>query len=142
MNAATVFDICHSAYRQAYAEVYEKCGMKALDASAFKKTSWRPDKKPRVVDFLADFSLAGREALRRESKNSRLIFFEMYCLGGAPWKASCRNAGISEITGADWLDEIRLIVGVELVARGIYPVRGYFLEQTQELFDAQGAQRA
>ena len=132
MNAGYVFDVCSSAYRQAWAEVYEKCGMKALDAGAFKKTTWRPDKKPRVVDFLADFALAGRAALEREGGHSRLILFEMYCLGGAPWKRTCRIVGISELTGAEWLEEIKGIVGMELVARGIYPVRRYFLEQTAE----------
>ncbi len=128
MNPRFIFDSCYDAYREAWAHAYLKGGMKALDASAFKRTTWRPDNKPRIVDFIADFSLAGCEALKREGHASRLIFFRMYCLGQAPWKAACRNVGISEFTGADWLDEIRAIVGKELLARGIYPTKKYFLE--------------
>jgi hypothetical protein len=129
VNISFIFDVCYDTYRQAWAEVYEKCGMKAMDASAFKRTTWRPDNRPRAVDFLADFAMAGREALAREAKDSRKVFFEMYHLGGASWRACCRNAGINELTGADRLDEIRVIVGKELLARGIYPVRKYFLEE-------------
>lgn len=146
VNTQFIFDVCHDAYRHAWAEVYEKCGMKAIDAGAFKNTTWRPDNKPRMVDYLADFSMAGRAALQRADKHSRLVFFEMYCLGQASWRRACRNVGINELTGANWLDEIRTIVGEELLARGVYPVRNYFLEpisyNSEEALQRESADRA
>lgn len=129
MNAYFVFDVCFDAYRQAWEDVYSG-GMRAVDAGDFKGTSWKPDKKPRLQDFLADFAMAGRAALAGEMRSRRLILFELYHVGGAGWKATVRHLGVSEFIAAQWLDEIRSAVGQELIDRQVYPVRKYFQQPT------------
>ena len=57
---------------------------------------------------------------------SRMAMFRVYYLGGAEYKAARRHLGISELTWADWAEEIRTRVGQELSRSGVFPPSKYF----------------
>jgi hypothetical protein len=57
---------------------------------------------------------------------SRMAMFRVYYLGGAEYKAARRHLGISELTWADWAEEIRRRVGQELSRSGVFPPSKYF----------------
>jgi len=61
---------------------------------------------------------------------SRMAMFRVYYLGGADYQAARRHLGISEITWADWAEEIRGRVGRELTRAGVFPPSKYFRETT------------
>jgi len=156
MKTRDAFEICHEIYVAARALVDERLSTTQLASSA--KFLWRPDLHPRLVEYVADFALAGERALAsfdgpgsnafcRESRRSgsgspncigaapiprasRLILFRMYYLGGAEYRAARKTLGISERTWADWADEIRNLVGRELLRRGMFPPARYFREMS------------
>src|SRR2546425_6401281 len=49
----------------------------------------------------------------------RSILFRVYYLGGAEYHTARKHLGISELTWADWADEIRDRVGRELLRAGM-----------------------
>ena len=57
---------------------------------------------------------------------SRMAMFRVYYLGGAEYQAARRHLGISELTWADWAEEIRTRVGRELAQTGVFPPSKYF----------------
>ena len=59
---------------------------------------------------------------------SRLAMFRVFYLGGAEYHAARRHLGISELTWADWAEEIRARVGRELLRARMFPPSKYFLE--------------
>jgi hypothetical protein len=122
-----VFDVCLTVYRGCRDQIaYGRLG--AVDASAFKQKQWRPDRKPRAEDYAADFARAGKEALNREGRHSRMVLFQFHYLGGAGYEETRRWLGLSEMGWVKWTEEIRTLVGQELVRRQIYPPEKYFEE--------------
>jgi hypothetical protein len=120
------FDICHEVYVNARRVLDNKLG--TLNLEAPRKYQWRPSHRPKLAEYVADFALAGQRALDSPRLASRLILFRVYFLGGAPYHAARRHRGISELTWADWADEIRDRVGRELLRAGIFPPGRYFHE--------------
>ena len=59
-----------------------------------------------------------------------MAMFRVYYLGGADYQAARRHLGISELTWADWADEIRRLTGRELIRTGVFPPSKYFRETT------------
>jgi hypothetical protein len=59
---------------------------------------------------------------------SRMAMFRVFYLGGAEYQAARRHMGISELTWADWAEEIRMRVGRELLRARMFPPSKYFLE--------------
>jgi hypothetical protein len=57
---------------------------------------------------------------------SRMVMFRVFYLGGAEYQAARRHLGISELTWADWAEEIRTRVGRELTRAGVFPPSKYF----------------
>ncbi len=57
---------------------------------------------------------------------SRMVMFRVFYLGGAEYQAARRHLGISELTWADWAEEIRTRVGHELAQAGVFPPSKYF----------------
>jgi hypothetical protein len=55
-----------------------------------------------------------------------MVMFRVFYLGGAEYQAARRHLGISELTWADWADEIRTRVGKELASTGVFPPSKYF----------------
>lgn len=117
-----IFDICYGAYRAACCGRSELPALEATKAKSGRRRSSKAGKS----DYIVDFAKAGRAALKAAEMHSRLVLFEVYHLGQAPWSAAWKHVGVNEITAADWLNEIRAIVGNELKARGLYPPGEYF----------------
>jgi hypothetical protein len=152
MLATFAFDVCHDVYLAAREAIDTKIA--TLNAESSGKYQWRPDRMPRLAEYVCDFARAGERALGvdsrdRQSKSrraedcptlyspsqrpfraSRMAMFRVYYLGGADYQAARRHLGISELTWADWAEEIRKGVGRELTRAGVFPPSRYFLETT------------
>ena len=57
-----------------------------------------------------------------------MTMFRVFYLGGAEYSAARRHLGISEVTWADWAEEIRRLAGRELTRAGLFPPSRYFRE--------------
>jgi hypothetical protein len=166
MLATFAFDVCHDVYRAAREAIDAK--IPTLNAEASGKYQWRPDRMPRLAEYVCDFARAGERALggevragkgngrqaeacptqfraspsRKEFRASpshgpfrasRMAMFRVYYLGGADYQAARRHLGISELTWADWAEEIRGLVGRELTRAGVFPPSKYFREATAKI---------
>jgi hypothetical protein len=155
MLATFAFDVCHDVYLAAREAI--DCKIPTLNAEASGKYLWRPDRAPRLSEYVCDFALAGERALgagscesemqgriRRGSaadgledlsslpvRASRVAMFRLFYLGGAEYQVARRHMGISELTWADWSEEIRDRVGRELTRAGMFPPSKYFREMSQ-----------
>jgi hypothetical protein len=145
MLATFAFDVCHDVYRAARESIDTM--VPTLNAESCGKYQWRPDRMPRLAEYVCDFARAGERALgggldsgktkgrQPEAyptffRASRMAMFRVYFLGGAEYQAARRHLGISELTWADWADEIRRLVGRELTRAGVFPPSKYFRETT------------
>jgi len=157
MLATFAFDVCHDVYRAAREAIDAK--IPTLNAEAAGKYQWRPDRMPRLAEYVCDFARAGERALggevcarkgnsrqaeacptqfrasplQKEFRASRMAMFRVYYLGGAEYQAARRHLGISELTWADWAEEIRGLVGRELTRAGVFPPSKYFRETTAKI---------
>jgi hypothetical protein len=168
MLATFAFDVCHDVYRAAREAIDAK--IPTLNAEASGKYLWRPDRMPRLAEYVCDFARAGERALgvveraggrggsgrgngkdERDGRDgikvkgrqaeacptfiraSRMAMFRVYYLGGAEYAAARRHLGISELTWADWAEEIRGRVGRELTRAGLFPPAKYFREMTERI---------
>jgi hypothetical protein len=157
MKPSTAFDVCHEVYAAAREIVNTR--MPTLQFDRASKFLWRPDLRPRLVEYVADFALAGARALgeegarggksaasdkfsrelrvrwrprrkSRELRASRLVLFRLYYLGGAEYQAARRLLGLSETSWSFWTEEIRKRVGRELLRAGMFPPSRYFREMS------------
>lgn len=137
MKTSAAFDVCHEIYRAARELVDSR--LPTMQLASVSKFSWRPNVHPRLVEYVADFALAGERALAEAAsphhgrsgaplRASRLILFRMYYLGGAEYRAARHLLGISELTWSQWTEEVRTRVGRELLRSGMFPPRRYFRE--------------
>ncbi len=198
MLTTFAFDVCHQVYCAAREVIDNR--ISTLNAESAGEYLWKPDRLPRMAEYVCDFELAGERALgaarthspaaeralgagRAESlagvencfagvdagidgdgvacggtragakagflgghgaraeacaraqasacagrrmPASRAVLFRIYYLGGAEYRAARRHLGISELTWADWTEEIRRAVGKELMGAGMFPPSGYF----------------
>ena len=118
------FDVCWDAYRNCR----DAGGLRAGDiVDGFqKKKQWRPAANARATDYCADFAGAGLDALTRAGQSSRLILFRVFYLGLAPYHSARHFLGLSDLAWVQWTEQIREIVGRELMARGLDAVKEYF----------------
>jgi hypothetical protein len=136
MLATFAFDVCHDVYRAAREVIDTKIATVNLETSG--KYTWHPDRMPRLAEYVADFALAGERALEGHAKlhaagalrASRMAMFRVFYLGGAEYSVARRHLGISELTWADWAEEIRGRVGGELARAGVFPPSKYFREMS------------
>lgn len=175
MLATFAFDVCHDVYRAAREAIDSK--IPTLNAENSGKYQWRPDRLPRLAEYVCDFARAGERALGESGTDvslsgfspilgenrqnipgnqpalrsrrrriygtqqaeacstgglgpSRMAMFRVYYLGGAEYQAARRHLGISEVTWADWAEEIRRSVGRELTRMGLFPPSKYFQEES------------
>jgi hypothetical protein len=123
------FDTTHAVYRQAWEECFTQGHVRALDASALKRGgTWKPDRRPRLEDFIADFILAGKQSLEAEKLSSRVVLFNVYYAGNCPYERAKHWFGLSDQGWARWTEDIRRVVGKELMKRQIFPPKKYFEE--------------
>ena len=80
------FDVCWEVYRGAREVLESKRGISALSWKDTGKFLWRPDIRPRLNEWVADFALAGQKALEEPDWASRMVLFRLYYLGLAPYE--------------------------------------------------------
>jgi hypothetical protein len=120
------FDVCWEVYRGAKEVMEAKRGISALKPEDVTKFLWRPDFRPRLTEWVTDFTLAGKAALNGPRNASRTALWRVYYLGLAPYDRARQFLGISEQTWVNWTDEIRRRCGAELIRREMFPPRKYF----------------
>ena len=74
-----------------------------------------------------DFALTGKSALEGPDWASRIVLFRLYYLGLAPYENARDFLGLSETTWVNWTEQIRHRCGKELLSRGMFPPRKYFV---------------
>ena len=122
------FDVCWEVYRSARELLDAKRGVCALNWEDATKFLWRPDIRPRLNEFVADFALAGKSALEGPDWASRLVLFRLYYLALRPYDPTRHYLGLSETNWVTWTEQIRRRCGQELLARGMFPPRKYFTQ--------------
>lgn len=120
------FDVCWDVYRAAREVLETKRGISALNWKEASKFLWRPDIRPRLNDWVADFALAGEAALEEKGRASRMVLFRTYYLGLAPYQQARNWLGLSETSWVKWTEEVRRRCGEELLRRGMFPPKKYF----------------
>jgi hypothetical protein len=126
VKAELAFDVCWEVYRGAREVLEAKRGISALKPEDCGKFMWRPDFRPPLNEWVADFSLAGQAALDGPERASRMVMFRLYYLGLAPYERARHFLGISERSWVNWSEEVRRRCGKELLRRGMFPPRRYF----------------
>jgi hypothetical protein len=121
------FDVCWEVYRGAKEVLEAKRGISAVSLSESTKFLWRPDVHPRINEWVADFALAGKAALDGPDWASRMVLFRVYYLGLAPYEKARHFLGLGERSWVNWTEEIRRACGNELLRRGMFPPRRYFV---------------
>ncbi len=121
MRAKDAFDICYEVYVGARQVLEEK--RFTVNPEFVADGLWRPDYKPKLAEYLADFALAGERGLGGARSGSprlasRLILFRVYYLGRAPYHQARRHLGISELTWSQWAKKSASAWGGNCCARG------------------------
>jgi hypothetical protein len=128
IKAELAFDVCWDVYRTSREVLEAKRGPGALQPDEISKYLWRPNFRPRMNEFVADFTLAGKAALEAPEMASRAVLFRLYYVGLMPYERARNFLGISEINWVQWTEEIRRRGGKEMLRRGMFPPRRYFKE--------------
>ena len=128
VKAEFAFDVCWDVYRSAREVLESKRGLSALNQKDMSKFLWRPDIRPRLTEWVADFTLAGQAALDGPAWASRMVLFRLYYLGLAPYDRTRHFLGLSEMSWVQWTEVIRQRCGKVLLKRGMFPPRRYFRE--------------
>jgi len=124
------FDVCWDVYRMAREVLESKRGLSALNQKDMGKFLWRPDIRPRLTEWVADFTLAGQDGLDGPEWASRMVLFRLYYLGLAPYERTRHFLGLTEHSWVQWTEAIRQRVGKALLKRGMFPPRRYFREMS------------
>jgi hypothetical protein len=120
------FDVCWEVYRGAREVLETKKGVCALNWQDSSRFLWRPDFRPRLNEWVADFALAGQAALDGPEHASRMVMFRLFYLGLSPYDTARHFLGLSEMSWVKWSEEVRRRCGQELLRRGMFPPRKYF----------------
>jgi hypothetical protein len=120
------FDVCWDVYRGAREVLETKKGVCALNWKDSTRFLWRPDIRPRLTEWVADFALAGQAALDGPEHASRMVLFRTFYLGLAPYENARHFLGLTELAWSTWSEEVRRRCGKELLYRGMFPPRKYF----------------
>jgi hypothetical protein len=128
VKAEFAFDVCWEVYCSVREVLETKRGaVAARDWKDTEKFLWRPDIRPKLSEWVADFALAGQAALDGPEWASRMVMFRMYYLGLVPYERARHFLGLSEHSWVNWSEEIRRRCGKELLHRGMFPPRKYFV---------------
>lgn len=120
------FDVCWEIYRGAREVLETKRGVCALNWKDSAPFLWRPDIRPRLNEWVADFALAGQSALDSPDLASRMVMFRLFYLGLTPYDSARHFLGLTEWTWSKWSEEVRQRCGKELLRRRMFPPRRYF----------------
>lgn len=100
--------------------------MRALDPTDYHDHLWRPDRRARPKDFVADFKICGRKSLVDMNLDSRLVFFELYYVDSVDYNFARAIVGLNEMAGVRWTEQIRSVVGAACLERQLFPPKQYF----------------
>jgi hypothetical protein len=120
------FDVCWDVYRGAREVLETKRGVCALNWQDSSRFLWRPDIRPRLNEWVADFALAGQAALESPEYASRMVMFRLFYLALTPYDSARHFLGLTELTWSKWSEDVRQRCGRELLHRGMFPPRKYF----------------
>ena len=121
------FDVCWEVYRNAREVLDSKRGISALNMKDMGKFLWRPDIRPRLNEWVADFALAGQKAL--ESPECRFTYGAVSRVlpghgavrAGAPFSGAQRN-GLGELDGRNTASlRQRVFAAADVPAAKIFP---------------------
>ena len=87
---------------------------------------WRPEFRPGLNAWIADFTLAGQTALEGPEWASRMVLFRLYYLGLTPYERARHFLALSEQSWVNWTEQIRRRCGRELLHRRMFSPRKYF----------------
>lgn len=124
-----MFEICHELYERLQ-PVKAKIGSINPESSVkVHAVGLKGDGHMRILEYLADFELAGRRALAH--KPNQLKVFSLYHCRLIPYKRAVKQLRLKE-SSFDWqVDVIKREVGKELVRTGIFPPNAYFNERSR-----------
>jgi hypothetical protein len=111
---------------------FARAGERALGGRSINENSrgGQTEAYPALARGNASQTRFSASASQRPVRASRMAMFRLYYLGGAEYYAARRHLGISELTWADWAEEIRRLVGGELTRAGVFPPSKYFREMS------------
>ncbi len=92
MLATFAFDVCHDVYLAAREAIDTK--IPTLNAEVCGKYQWRPDRMPRLAEYVCDFALAGERALGMDCGAAK----------GKGWQAGVKGG---RMRGKGWLAETK-----------------------------------
>jgi len=101
------FDVCWEVYCSAREVLDTKRGISSQNWKNSDKYLWWPDIRPRIGEWIADFTLAGQAALDGPEWASRMVMFRLYYLGLAPYERARHFLGLSEHSWVTWSEQIR-----------------------------------
>jgi hypothetical protein len=128
------FDVCWEVYRGAREVLESRRGVSAMNLEDTAKYLWKPDIRPRLTEWVADFALAGKAALLGPEHASRMAMFRVFYLGLAPYEQAKEFLGLTERGWLNWSEDVRRLCGEELLRRGMFPPRKYFKSERQAEF--------
>jgi len=111
------FDVCWEVYQGAREVLEAKRGVAALNWEREVKYTWKPELRPKLKDWVADFALAGQAALKGPEWASRMVLFRLYYLGLAPYERARQFLGLCERGWVKWSEEVRRCCEEEILRR-------------------------
>ena len=129
MRAAEIFDICHARYRgmREWLAGRPKASAGRLDVPA-SGYQWRPE-RARAAEYVADFEMCGRRALRRPMWKGRRRLFAIYFCRGIEYRRAIALLGVPSGTFDYWAQEVKQTVGREFTRAGLFPPGKYFRQR-------------
>lgn len=86
---------------------------------------WRPD-RARAEEYVADFEMIAKRALRRPEWRGRLKLFHIYFLRAVEYRRAITLVGVAPATFDYWLSEVKKACGREFARTGLFPPGNYF----------------
>ncbi len=131
MKATEIFDICLARYRSLREWL---AGRPEASAGRLDVPSggyqWRPE-RARAAEYVADFEMAARRALRRPIWKGRRRLFAIYFCRGVEYRRAIVLVGVPSGTFDYWAQQVKQTVGRELARAGLFPPGKYFRERSK-----------
>jgi len=119
-----IFQPCHSIYKEYRFLLAESVTVRNPLTIPYGKVL--PAKGPRMDDYVANFDLAGRRALRQPGRELKRRLFQTYYVEDTSYQGTLKLLRIRPDVFDYWTMEIKRTVGEELARAGIYPPDRYF----------------
>lgn len=124
MKPREMFEVCHARYRGLKLFLGGHVAAVDLDSPS-GGYRWRPD-RARAEEYVADFEMIAKRALRRPEWRGRLKLFKIYFLRGIEYRRAITLCGVAPGTFDYWMDEVKKTCGREFDRTGLFPPGNYF----------------